>query len=183
MKFELEKWSMKYSDDLMIAMESPELVERLRENYPYPFLSSHARDFIEQRTLKSEEKQYCRVIVVDGHAVGGIEVIIGSGLYAKSGELFVWLTEDFCHRGIGTAAVKQICDEVFEKYDIVRIEARPYIGEDVWIAEKLLWNAGFKYEGTLIDVIYKNDKLYSYKIHSIINQKRLQNYTEFFQYK
>ena len=167
--FKLKKWDTDYFDDLMNDMKDRELISCLCEDYPYPFLASHARYFIEQRMFNSEEKQCCRAVEIDGHAVGSVEVIIGSGIHSKKAEIHIWISKEKRGNGIGTEAVREMCRFAFENYDIVRIEARIYINENVSISEKMFRSAGFKYEGTVRNAIFKEGKLYSYKIFSILN--------------
>ncbi|MBQ3929012.1 MAG: GNAT family N-acetyltransferase [Clostridia bacterium] len=170
MEFVLDKWKTDYMDDLVEAMQDKKLVDSLKEDYPYPFLDVHAKCYIEQRMMYSEEKQRCRAILLDGKLIGGIEVLIGSGIYSRNADLHIWLKKEYRCRGIGTQAVKQMADSVFSDYDVVRIEAKPYVDENVWIAEKMLHSAGLQYEGTLRNIIFKNGKMHSYKVFSMIKE-------------
>lgn len=105
-------------------------------------------------------------IVVDGHAVGSIGIFCGSDVYEKSGELGYWLAEEYWGQGIMTEAVKRICREAFEKFDIVRIYAEPYaynIG-----SRSVLEKAGFSLEGTMKRAVCKWEKIYDCCIYALL---------------
>ena len=84
-------------------------------------------------------------------------------------ELGYWLDENFWGRGIMTEAVKRICKVAFMKFDIVRIFAITF--EKNIASKRVLENAGFTYEGTMRDGIFKNDEIQSYCMYSILRRE------------
>ncbi len=65
-----------------------------------------------------------------------------------------------------TEAVKQICEYVFDRSDIIRIYAAPYAHN---IAScRVLEKAGFHYEGTLRNNAIKNGKVVDMKMYSLL---------------
>lgn len=166
MEITLEKWNMRFSEDIISAFGSKKLVEKMPESVPYPFEKKHARYYIDQRMFNNEEQQYCRAIAVDGKVVGGIDAFLGRGQYAKSAELTFWLAEQYQDVEIGKTAVQKACEDLFASYSIVRIYARPHA--DDGISSKLLEAAGFSFEGMLRKSVYKNMELYDQNVYSLI---------------
>lgn len=168
MEFELKKWELTYLDDFMKATDDPELAENMCENLPYPMDAAFALEYIKERLLNSEEKQICRAVIVEGHAVGGADVVLGSGGFQKSAEISVWLEKQFRGKNLGSAVIARICKEAFEKFDIVRITAHPFSTHK--IVENALEDAGFHHEGTMEKAIFKDGKIYDYEIYAMLRE-------------
>ena len=166
MEFELKKWDLTYLDDFLKATDDPELAENMCENLPYPMDNAFAFEYIKERLLNSEEKQICRAVVIDGHAIGGADVILGSGDFQKSAEISVWLARQYRGKNIGSAVIARICREAFEKFDIVRISAHPLSAHKM--VGTALETAGFRHEGTLRKAIFKNGKIYDSEIYAVL---------------
>ena len=169
MEFQLKKWELIYLDDFMKATDDPELAGNICENLPYPMDAAFAVEYIRERLLNSEKKQICRAVIVDGHAVGGADVILGSGDFEKSAELSVWLSKKYRGRSIGSDVIKRICKEAFEKFDIVRISAHTFSTHKVM--ESALESAGFRHEGTMRKAVFKNGKIYDYEVYSMLREE------------
>ena len=66
-------------------------------------------------------------------------------------------------------AAAQICKEAFETFDIIRIFAEPF---DYNMGSRgVLEKAGFTYEGTMRNGVYKNGKVHSYCMYSILREE------------
>ena len=170
MNFELKKWSIDYKNDLIEAFKDGEILKKLPDSYPYPFEEQHAQYYITERIFNSEERQICRAIVADNKVIGGVEIILGTGKFSKTGSLSIWLSKKYRRQGIGSSTVKQLCDTVFNDYGAARVTAR-VIGYDQ-ITPVFLEYTGFSYEGTIHSAIYENGSFYDYKIYAIINTSK-----------
>lgn len=168
MDIELKKWEFVYADDLEKYLNDCEISKNMREELPYPFMHTDARYYIEQRVFNNEEKQMCRAIIANGHAVGGIDIFIGDDIYSKSGEIFIWVAKPYQNKGIAQQAVKAAVKLAFENYKIVRIFAKPYVHDIA--CENLLKNSGFQLEGIMRKAIYKDEKIYDYNMFAIIKE-------------
>jgi hypothetical protein len=62
-------------------------------------------------------------IVVDGAAVGGIGLTLGTDVSRRSGEIGYWLGPPFWGRGIATEALRAVTDYAFTTPDICRLVA------------------------------------------------------------
>ena len=90
-------------------------------------------------------------------------------MYEKSGELGYWLSEDYWRKGIMSQAARIICKEAFVEFDIIRIFAEPFDFNKG--SRGVLEKAGFTYEGTMRSGVYKNGKVYSYCMYSILRKE------------
>ncbi len=167
--FTLEKWRQNYIDDFLSSTDDPHLSDNLCETLPYPMDTAFAMEYIRERMFNSEERQICRAIMVDGHAVGGVDVIFSSGLFSRSAELSIWLAKPYRGQGLGGRVIKKICEDTFDNYDILRIESHPYSNHIA--AAQALRTAGFKHEGTVRSAIFKNNTTYDYEIFSILKDE------------
>ncbi|MBR2177041.1 MAG: GNAT family N-acetyltransferase [Clostridia bacterium] len=166
MEFELKKWQASYLDDFMKATDDPHLSDNLFENLPYPMDNAFAVEYIRERILNSEERQVCRAIIADGHAIGGVDILIGTGVFSKSAEISIWLAKEYQAKGLGTEVIKKMCSDVFEKYNIIRIDAHPYANHAP--AAAALKKAGFVHEGTVHSAIYKHNRTFDYEIFALV---------------
>ncbi len=166
MDFTLEKWRTNFLEDFMLATKDPHLADNMCETLPYPMETAFAAEYIRERMFNSEERQMCRAIVCNDKAVGGVDVILGSGVFEKSGELSIWLAKEYRGKGLGAAVISEICSRCFEQYDIIRIEAHPYSVHPQ--AAAALIRAGFTHEGTMHSAIFKNGKTYDYEVFALI---------------
>lgn len=169
MEFRLEKWQANYIDDFMTATDDPHLSDKLCETLPYPMDIAYAHEYIRERMFNSEERQICRAVIVDGHAVGSVDVVFGTGVFAKGGELSIWLAKPYRLQGLGAEVIRAISDMVFDEYDIIRIESHPYVNHAV--ASAALKKAGFSHEGTIHSAIFKNGSVYDYDVYARIKEK------------
>ncbi len=168
-EFTLEKWKQNYIDDFLESTDDPHLSDNLCETLPYPMDTAFAMEYIRERMFNSEERQICRAVMVDGHVVGGVDIIFGNGIFSKSAELSIWLAKSYRGKGLGSMVIKSICEKTFENYDIIRIESHPYSNHTA--ASLALKNAGFKHEGTIHSAIFKNGKSYDYEIFAILKDE------------
>lgn len=114
-----------------------------------------------------ENDTFAFAITVDEKAIGSIGVYRQENIHRQTAELGYYIAEEYWGKGIMTEAIKQICQYVFQKSDIIRIYAEPFAYN---IAScKALEKAGFQYEGTLRNNAVKNGKVIDMKMYSILN--------------
>jgi ribosomal-protein-alanine N-acetyltransferase len=167
--FVLRKWQYNDAKDIAIEANNPNIAKNLRNVFPNPYTIEDAEWYVNDCISKEGNNQITRAIEVDGKAVGSIGIFIMNDVYEKSGELGYWLSEDYWRNGITSRAVKQICKEAFAAFDIVRIYAEPY---DYNMGSRgVLEKAGFTYEGTMRNGVYKNGKIFSYCMYSILREE------------
>lgn len=100
----------------------------------------------------------------DGKVIGSIGAFRQDNIHRQTAELGYYIAEEYWGKGIMTEAVKQLCDYVFTRTDIIRIYAEPFAYN---IAScRVLEKAGFKCEGTLRCNAVKNGKALDMKIYA-----------------
>jgi len=88
--------------------------------------------------------EFVLAIEVDGEAVGGIGVVLGTDIERVSGELGYWLGEQYWGRGIVTAAIRQFAPFAMEKFGLTRLHADTF--HDNPASARVLEKAGFTKE-------------------------------------
>lgn len=166
MEFELRKWNLADSQDVAHYANNKKIAANLRNVFPYPYTLADAEGYICSCVENNEERQLCRAIVVNGHAAGSVGIFCGTDVYEKSAELGYWLAEEFWGNGIMTEAVKQLCQEAFDKFDIIRIYAEPFAYNTG--SRKVLEKAGFSLEGIMKKGAYKNGQIQDYCMYALL---------------
>ena len=165
-EFMLRKWEKGDAESIAKAANNPRIAGNLRNVFPYPYALEDARAYIEDCIRKEGRNQMTRAVVADKKAVGSIGIFAGADIYERSAELGYWLSEDYWRQGIMTQAVRMICREAFQTFDIIRIFAEPF---DYNLGSRgVLEKAGFTYEGTMRDGVFKNGEVHSYCMYSLL---------------
>lgn len=167
--FILREWQYDDAEQVSIAANNPNIAKNLRNVFPNPYSLNDAKWYVNDCISKEGKNQITRAIESDGSAVGSIGVFVKDDVYEKSGELGYWLSEDYWRQGITSRAVQMICKEAVAAFDIVRIFAEPF--ESNIGSKRVLEKAGFTYEGTMRNGVYKNGKLFSYCMYSILREE------------
>lgn len=169
MDFKLRKWQFTDSKSIAQAANNLNIAKNLRNTFPHPYSIEDAKWYVNDCISNEGKNQITRTIEVDGKAVGSIGIFIKNDVYEKSGELGYWLSEDYWRKGITSKAVEIICKEAFAIFNIIRIFAEPYeynVG-----SRRVLEKAGFTYEGTMRNGVYKNGSMFSYCMYSILREE------------
>lgn len=168
--FILRSWRPGDAADLAAAADNPKIAANLRNSFPSPYTLEDAERFIRDCIAQGEERQLARAIIIEGKAAGGISVFVKDDVYEKSAELGYWLAEEHWGRGVMTKAVRQTCRESFARFDILRIFAEPFEGN--LASRRVLEKAGFTYEGTMRNGVFKNGHVLSYRVYSLLREER-----------
>lgn len=168
-KITLREWRQEDAESLAIAADNPKIAANLRNVFPNPYTIGDARWYINDCISKNGEKQINCAIEAAGTVIGSVGVFVKDDVLEKSAELGYWLSEDYWGQGIMTQAVEHICRQAFALFDIVRIFAEPF--EYNTGSRRVLEKSGFTYEGTMRDGIYKNGKVYSYCMYSLLRRE------------
>lgn len=172
MGFILRKWRIEDAPDIARAANDPDIAMNLRNSFPHPYSLEDAKWFINDCISKEGQRQITRAIEVDGKAVGSIGIFCMEDVYERSAELGYWLAAGYWRRGITSQAVQMICREAFAAFDIVRIFAEPFAHNAG--SRRVLEKAGFTYEGTMRDGVYKNGEIHSYCMYSLLRKEMIQ---------
>lgn len=168
MKCRIRKWKLSDARDLAVALSNKKVQDNLRDGLPYPYTEQDGKDFISAMLSADENETFAFAITVDNIAIGSIGIFRQGNIHRRTAELGYYIAEEYWGKGIMTEAVRQICEYVFSKSDIIRIFAEPFAYN---IAScRVLEKAGFQYEGTLRSNALKNGKVIDMKMYSKIKE-------------
>jgi [ribosomal protein S5]-alanine N-acetyltransferase len=156
MQIHLRPWMISDTGTLCKYANNAKIAGFMTDAFPHPYAEADAIKFIEMTTANMPRN--ILAISINDEAIGGIGIHPQHDIYRKNAELGYWLAEPFWGKGIMTKAVRQMTDYVFSNFDINRIFARPFHHNTP--SQKVLLNAGFTFEATLKNSIYKNGQYY-----------------------
>lgn len=145
MNFELKRWKEKYLPALKEFASDKSICAQIPDSLPRS--GQEAEKYIQRRLLADDETELCRAVIIDGKPVGTVEIIAGTGIGRRTASLRFWLAEEFRRQGVMSKAIAQLCEQAFERLDVLRIDAEVPAGNIA--ARCVLNNAGFSLEGTL----------------------------------
>lgn len=168
MKCRIRKWELLDAKDLAAALSNKKVQDNLRDGLPYPYTEQDGKDFISAMLSADENETFAFAITVDNIAVGSVGIFRQGNIHRQTAELGYYIAEEYWGKGIMTEAVKQICEYVFSKSDIIRIYAEPFAYNTA--SCRVLEKAEFQYEGTLRSSAIKNGKVIDMKMYSKIKE-------------
>ena len=98
--------------------------ENLRDRFPHPFTEASGVAYITHVLENPETPSFA--IDVDGQAVGGISLHLGTDIERIGAEIGYWLGEAFWGRGIMTSAIRLVTDYAFQERKLIRVFAVPF---------------------------------------------------------
>jgi RimJ/RimL family protein N-acetyltransferase len=137
----------------------------LRDRFPHPFLERDAAAYIADVAAHPNPTSFA--IAVDGSAVGGISLRVGSDIERFSAELGYWLGEALWGRGIVSDAVAVVTTFGFRDLGLARIFAVPFAHNTA--SHRVLIKAGYRCEGTLRASAVKDGQLLDQHMYACIN--------------
>ena len=166
MKCRIRKWKLSDAKDLAAALSNKKVQDNLRDGLPYPYTEQDGKEFISAMLSADESETFAFAITVDNMVIGSIGIFRQGNIHRQTAELGYYIAEEYWGKGIMTEAVKQICEYVFAKSDIIRIYAEPFANN---IAScRVLEKVGFQYEGTLRSNAVKNGKVIDMEMYSLL---------------
>ena len=169
MKCRIRKWELSDAKDLAAALSNKKVQDNLRDGLPYPYTEQDGKEFISAMLSADESETFAFAITVDNMVIGSIGIFRQGNIHSQTAELGYYIAEEYWSKGIMTEAVKQICEYVFAKSDIIRIYAEPFAYN---IAScRVLEKVGFQYEGTLRSNAVKNGKVIDMEMYSLLKEE------------
>lgn len=168
MKCRIRKWEVSDAGNLAKVLSNKKVQDNLRDGLPYPYTEQDGKDLIYAMLSADKNETFAFAIIVDNIVVGSIGAFRQSNIHRQTAELGYYIAEEYWGKGIMTEAVRQICNYVFSKSDIIRIYAEPFAYNTA--SCRVLEKAGFQYEGTLRSNAIKNGKVIDMKMYSKIKE-------------
>ena len=164
MTCKIRKWNLSDAEELAAALSNKKILDNLRDGLPYPYTKQDGENYISAMLTADENNTFAFAITVEDKVIGSIGVFRQENIHKQTAELGYYIAEEYWGKGIMTEAVKQICEYVFLKSDIIRIYAEPFSHN---IAScRVLEKSGFQYEGTLRSNAVKNGKVIDMKMYA-----------------
>jgi len=95
----------------------------LRDRFPHPYTEAGGAQYIEH-VLTNDLPSYA--IDVEGTAIGGIALTVGTDIDRICAELGYWIGEDYWGKGIATAAIRLVTPHALTTLGLVRVFAIPF---------------------------------------------------------
>ncbi|MDE6303106.1 MAG: GNAT family N-acetyltransferase [Clostridia bacterium] len=165
---EIREWKLSDADDLAKALSNLNVLNNLRDGIPYPYTENDAKDYIQAMLAEDKNNVFAFAICYDGKVIGSIGAFRQGNVHFRTAELGYYIAEEYWGKGIGTQAVRLLCDYVFANTDILRIFAEPFAHNAA--SCRVLVKAGFEYEGTLRSNAVKCGNICDMKMYSIIKK-------------
>ncbi len=166
MTCKIRKWQLSDARDLASALSNTKIQDNLRDGLPYPYTEKDAVEYITAMLAADENETFAFAITIDDKVIGSIGAFRQGNIHRRTAELGYYLAEDNWGKGIMTQAVKQICNYVFDKSDVIRIYAEPFAYNTA--SCRVLEKAGFQYEGTLRKNAVKNGRVVDMKMYALL---------------
>lgn len=168
MECTIRKWKMDDAARLAEMLNNKKILDNLRDGLPYPYTERDAEDFIASMLSADQTKTFAFAITVDEKAVGSIGVFRCDNIHFRTAEMGYYIGEPFWGNGLGTSAVRQACNYVFQNTDIIRIFAEPFAYN--MASCRVLEKAGFQFEGLLRSNAVKNGNVLDMRMYSLIKE-------------
>lgn len=170
MRVELSPWREEMIPAVYEYARDPRIAANLRDVFPSPYRYEDAEDFVRDCAVREGQRgRLCRAILVDGALAGSIGIFVQEDVYRRSAELGYWLGVPWWGKGVMTEAVRTICRQAFQTFDIVRIYAEPFARNAG--SCRVLEKAGFTLEGVLRRGVYKGGEILDSKVYALLREE------------
>lgn len=165
----ITQWKEEYAQDLAYALNNLNVQNNLRDGLPFPYTEENALEFIKAMLSADIDNTFAFAIIYKGKCVGSIGVFRQGNIHYRTAEVGYYIAEEYWGRGIVTAALKELCDYVFEHTDILRLYAEPFTYNKG--SCKVLEKAGFTREGILKSNAVKNGVVLDMALYAKVKDK------------
>ena len=154
-KYLIRDWQIDDAPSVAKYANNRKIWINLRDGFPYPYHFSDAENFLSK--VAQQKPKTIFAIANDDEAIGSIGLMPGEDVHRFTAEMGYWLAEPFWNKGIMSEAVIRFVDFAFEKIELNRIFAEPYINNTASV--RVLEKAGFVLEGILRANVVKDGKV------------------------
>jgi RimJ/RimL family protein N-acetyltransferase len=152
----LRYWQKGDEEALVRHADNYNVWRNLRDRFPHPYTYKDACEWVQH--ARFEEPPVNLAITVNDEPIGGVGLILGTDIHARSAEIGYWLGEDFWGRGIATAAVTAASEWAFAHFDLCRLWAGVF--EQNAASARVLVKAGFQFEARLRQAVTKEGRTF-----------------------
>jgi RimJ/RimL family protein N-acetyltransferase len=148
-------WKTDDRGSLLRFADNRKIWRNMTHRFPHPYTTADVDAWFAMLAEMPEPTHWA--IEVDGQAVGGIGVDVGTGVDEKTGRIGYWVGEPYWRQGIVTAAVRATSEYAMSRFGLVRLEARVYDWNPA--SMRVLEKCGFLCEGVLRRSVYKDGEI------------------------
>jgi RimJ/RimL family protein N-acetyltransferase len=148
-------WRDTDRDSLVRFANNRRVWRNLKDRFPHPYTAADAESWLAR--CRSEPGRTGWAIEVNGQAAGGIGLVAGDDVHAKSAHIGYWLGEPFWGRGIMTDAVRRLSDQALTTGGFERLEAPVFEWNPA--SMRVLEKCGFTREGVMRKSVFKDGSL------------------------
>lgn len=164
----IRRWRPEDKQDLAAVLNNKNILDNLRDGLPYPYTVHDAEEYITAMRSADQNKTFAFAVAADDRAIGSIGVFRCDNIHSQTAEMGYYIGEPYWGRGFGTSAVKQACQYIFERTDIIRIFAEPFAHNAA--SCRVLEKAGFQLEGVLRSNAVKNGRILDMKLYALVKR-------------
>jgi len=164
----VRNWSRSDKAALIRFANNRKVWRNLTHMFPHPYTETDAEWWFSSLERTPEPSHWA--IEVDRQAVGGIGVILGEGIYAKSAHFGYWLGEEYWGRGIMTQAVKVVAPYAMSHFGLVRLDSPVFAWNPA--SMRVLEKCGFVKEGVSYTSVFKDGELIDQVLYGLVEQRR-----------
>ena len=169
MRIEIGPWLIRsYREDdaeaLARVANNRRIWRNMRDAFPHPYTLDDAHEWIARVQQDSPEQHFA--IASPSQVIGGIGVELGEDVSRRSAEIGYWLGEPYWGQGIATVAARALTEYAFERFDLVRLEARVYEWNPA--SCRVLEKVGYTQEARLRQAVEKDDQIVDAFLYAMI---------------
>jgi RimJ/RimL family protein N-acetyltransferase len=158
----IREWRTTDLDRLVRYGNNRKIWRNLRDRFPSPYTREAGEAWISYNLIENPQTTF--VIAIDDELIGSIGVILGSDIYARSGEIGYWIGEEYWGRGIATQALRAFAPWAFAQFNLMRLWAAVFV-ENVGSA-RALEKAGFTREAHFRQAAVKEGRVLDEWVYS-----------------
>lgn len=150
----LRAWRADDLDDLVANASHADVARGLRDAFPYPYTGADGRAWL-ARAIDERDRTWA--IEVDGAAVGGVGLHLGTDVHRHAAELGYWLGRSWWGRGLMTRVIGTFAPVAMRAFRLHRLHAAVY--EINPASMRVLEKTGFVREGVQASAVVKDGRL------------------------
>ena len=163
-RLKLRAWNKGDEKSLLMYANNRKVSINLRDRFPFPYTQKDALEWIELANQSSPLESFA--IELDGHAIGGIGLILGTDIFRCSAEVGYWLGEPYWGKGLMTDALTLITEYAFKNFDLTRVWAGVFDWNPA--SAKVLEKAGYTFESRKKRSAIKDGKIVDELIYAVV---------------
>lgn len=148
-------WQAGDRESLRHHADNRRVWRNLKDRFPHPYTLADADAWLALAHASPERTGWA--IEVDGEAVGGIGLVPGTDVHARSAHVGYWLGEAYWGRGIATAAVRAVAALALGRLGYLRLEAPVFEWNPA--SMRVLEKCGFTREGVMRKSVIKDGEV------------------------